>query len=146
MLLGTRNLLLSLEECRCRFDLVFYSYQITFSSGAYERARDEKKNQTKKDPTIEKLSTMTPALRIVLLSYISILRDKHYRFYLLGNKCMYGYTLSKPSCLVGFMLCIRYMYTSQFCGVTDILELQVYATVWRGLCYPQDAGILLLSP
>ena len=61
------------------------------------------KNKQNKEYPIEKVSTLTPALEILLLSYLYIPRDKPCRFFLLGNERAYGYTLSAPSILAGFM-------------------------------------------
>ena len=47
-----------------------------------------KKTKQKKEYPIEKLSTMTPALKNLLLLYLSILCNKPHRFYLLGHECI----------------------------------------------------------
>ena len=79
---------------------------------------------------IEKVRTLTPELKILLLLYLSIPRDKPRIFSLLGHEHAYGYTLPAPSRLGGFMLCLRYRYTSRFGGVVDMPELQVHVIVW----------------
>ena len=94
-----------------------------------------KTTKQKNDYPIENFITLIPELGIVLLSYLSIPRNKSCSFSLLGHKRVYGYTLSAPSRLVGFLLCLIYRYKSQFDGVTDVTKLQVYVTVWRGLRY-----------
>ena len=107
------------------------------------RTKTTKKN---KESTIEKVSTLNPALEIVLLLYISILCNKTHSLYLLGNAREYGYTLSTPSCLEGFLQCLRYRYTSQSGGVTDMPKLHVHVINWQGFQYNLDNCIFLLSP
>ena len=49
------------------------------------RVLSMKTTKQKKDYSIEKVITMNPALEIVILLYLSILRYKPHRFYLLGH-------------------------------------------------------------
>ena len=49
------------------------------------------------------MSTLTPALEIILLSYLPITRDKAHITYLLGHEHAYGYKLSTPSHLLEFI-------------------------------------------
>ena len=79
-----------------------------------------KKTKQKKESKIENVSTINPALKIILLSYIYIAHNKTRGVSLLGHKCVYGYKLPAPSHLEGFMVCIKYRYTSRFGGVIDI--------------------------
>ena len=65
VLLVTSNLLLILEEHRCKFDILLYSYYIICSSGAYARTKDENIN-TNKGSAIEKVITLNPSIEIVL--------------------------------------------------------------------------------
>ena len=63
-----------------------------------------KTTKKKKDSPIEKVSILSLALEIVLLSYLYLSRDKPYNFYLLGHERVYGYTVSAQHCLLGFLL------------------------------------------
>ena len=64
----------------------------------------DKKTKQKKEHLLEKMSTLTPALGILLLSYLSIPRNKPRIFPLLGNKCSQFYMLSVLSCLARCVL------------------------------------------
>ena len=98
------------------------------------------KNEKNESP-IEKVSTLTPAHKILFLSYLSLPQNKSCIFYLLGHRSVYGYTLSATSRFPGFILCLRYRYKSQFDGVYVMPDIKIYITVWRGLCYAQDRDI-----
>ena len=92
------------------------------------------------------MSTLVPALEIIILSYLYFTHDKSCRFPLLGLTCDYSHTLSAPSHLEGFLLCLINRYNLHIGVFSVMTEIQVYIIVWWVFFYAQGKVIFLLSP
>ena len=128
-------------------------YSICLLYGQVLHPYSMKKTKQKKESPIEKVSTLTPVLEIVLLLYLSIPHNKPCRLFPLGHEHMHWGTRVRTAIRYlfrviwrGFLWFLRYKYMSLFGRVVHMPELQVHIIAWRGFRYTQDKGIFLLSP